>query len=243
MKDFFINIIDFIKEIIFIVPIIVLIINYKNGRKYKKELSEIKKSIGENSAVVDSDNEKIWEGFDGLDFKSYNDPWNMETSKLGKYIKVHKERYKIENNTQYKFLFFCKEDIDSFERFIKFQSSVHLNLEFKEFEDNQFKEKLKEHIDNIIETNGKLPDSLHKIQVFINYKSDIPHLTFFRGHKSGIKIALLYFTIKLNQEFPNAIFKTSDKFSWLELDKTWDEGIIQTKEIKGIDIFNHYLNL
>lgn len=208
----------------------------------QKELSAIKNSIARGSAIVNSQNIKIWEGFIGKDFKSYNDTWEMEHNQLfDEFLELHKNRYRKDAKTEFKFLFFIKDDYSAFERFIQFQSCVHFDMKIEDIENEKFKKILAEKIKNYLEKSKGMPETLKRLRVFLNKSTDIPNLTFFRGIKDNGLIALLYLSIKKNQVIPNTIFQINDKSNWDELDSIWDNDAENSIEIKGDKIFEYYL--
>jgi len=174
----------------------------------------------ETFSRVDIDNVEIWDGFIG-DFKSYNDPWNIEYIDPRKYLKTHIKRYDDPECKIFKFLFFKKNGIQAFERFVKFQSLVHLNLKISDIHSIDFV--------NILEKRLAEPikNSVDKIAAYINQENE-PIITFFRGSKKDqdgepIKVSLLYFTTQKSGR-PKEILITHNKSVWEELETTWNNS-------------------
>lgn len=185
----------------------------------------------------------VWKGYT-KDWKSYNDSWVLEIETPDVYVDTHVKRYNDENCADFKFLFFLKNDIGQFERFVKFQSLVHLGLGEKEIKSDYFVTALLSRIEL-----GPLPDTLDHIEVFLNTRDNPPNQTFFRGHeilKKGEKpkkVSLWYLSLDSNPEAPHLILKTNNGRFWQTLDNKWNTMRVGAEKVAGKEIFRKYLSL
>lgn len=158
-----------------------LVENDKNNQQTLKDY------FGQNTILVDSTKPNLWSGFNGDDFKSYNDPWIMEMkSNTNDFINVHRERYLSLDCATFNFLFFTKDNRwGPFKRFVKFQAMVHLKLEPTDIDDDVFAEKMSEKIAKYKNDNNEeeWQNTIKHINVFFNKEFERPFITFFRGYK------------------------------------------------------------
>lgn len=184
----------------------------------------------------------LWEGFVKV-YKSFNDPWRMEYDTPSQFLDIHKKRYSSKNCGEFQFIFFLNNGVEAFDRFIKFQSMVHLNLSSDDIYSNNFKSILSERM------KKKLPETLKFITVFIN-KTETPTRTFFLGFKEPEKpetvlkrISLLYINIANEDLGHKMILQSSDKDFWNDLDKKWEASRNESERIQGSMIFERYLEM
>jgi hypothetical protein len=201
----------------------------------------IKGFAGKSAKLVERNEPKIWDNFIGPDFRSYNDPWTMEMENPGNFKQIHIKRYNNHESGVYNFLFFTKKDYYAFERFVKFQSIVHLGMDEKLIENSDFKTILKNHIVAHLTLYNKLPETLKKINVWFNNTAEKPLVTFFTGYKQEGKFALLYYTINENEKQPPLIIETSDFETCKYLDTIWDKAKEESTKVDGIKIFDEFL--
>lgn len=209
--------------------------------KRTKKLTDL---IDENDAFeVYSDSEapdEIWNNF-YKDFKSYNDPWKMELIAPEEYLNVHRARYQDPSCGNYKFLFFIKNDMGQFDRFVRFQAIVHLGIDPTKVLQDDFKQTLEARL-----KSSETPDTLKHIEVYLN-DSLTPKQTFFRGYKKlkGFsepqKVSLWYLSIDSETDAPHLILKSTDERFWNELDAKWNKAKKEAIKISGRDLFEQYL--
>jgi hypothetical protein len=216
------------------------IIAYRRWKKMMKLITEIG---GKSSKLVNSSDSKIWSDFIKPDFKSFNDPWIMESVYPNDFIETHRKRYKDPQCATFNFLFFTKNGYEPFKRFVKFQSIIHLGLEIEDVEADDFDVRLQEKIKAFKNIEKKLPDTLTHIKIYFNDEFQRPFITFFIGHKGKEKIALLYFSINENENRPHMIIQISDNETWNQLNNTWENAKEGAQEFSGIEIFDKYLRL
>jgi len=220
---------------------------------FVKEIINPKKSIIENidEGIFEIYKNKeapaaIWQNFHTR-FYSFNDSWIMELKEPHLYLETHKERYKDPNCGAFNFLFFIKDNnIDPFERFVKFQAMVHLD-----FKADQIGEHFKELLRNKI--NGtKLPDTLNYIYVYLN-NDIIPRQTFFIGLKDSestkgetLYVSIWYLALPEQNAIPgthrNILTSTNEDF-WDELYERWDNLSTNSTKILGKNLFSKYLEI
>ena len=187
--------------------------------------------------------DQIWKDF-RKDFKSFNDPWVMESNSPYEYLVAHKERYNDPKCGMFRFLFFIRDSSDQFERFVKFQAMVHLEMTESELDSNNFDSLLREKIED-----KDLPKTLDSIKVYLNKESS-PHQTFFIGIKtlgedeSEIqRVSIWYLSIVSEKSRPHLILKSTDNDFWWDLDRKWESSRTGSERVLGPDIFNKYLQI
>ena len=224
---------------IFLLFLIIIIVAFK----WKLHKPFVEKIDEGGFEVCDDQGEpdKIWQGFQ-KDFKSYNDPWVMELNSPAMYLKTHRERYCDPNCGKFRFLFFIKDSLVQFERFVKFQAMVHLNMKESEIDSEDFNRLLRKRI-----KNEDMPKTLDHIRVYLNTK-DTPQQTFFIGYKNNEKdkkqlkrVALWYLSIISDTSRPHMILKITDNDFWLDLERKWDSTRTYSETVLGSAIFNRYL--
>lgn len=217
--------------------IIIVAFNWKFQKTLVEKIDEGGFEVYDDQGAPD----KIWQGFQ-KDFKSYNDPWLMELNSPTKYLKTHRERYCDPNCGMFRFLFFIKDNMVQFERFVKFQAMVHLSMKESEIDSEDFNRLLRERI-----KDEDMPKTLDHIRVYLNTK-DKPQQTFFIGYKKNEKdkkqlqrVALWYLSIVSDTSRPHMILKTTDNDFWKDLERKWDSTRTYSETVLGSAIFNRYL--
>lgn len=187
--------------------------------------------------------DQIWKDF-RKDFKSFNDPWIMELNSPNKFLDAHKKRYNDPNCGMFRFLFFIKDSSGQFERFVKFQAMVHLEMTESELDSNNFDSLLREKIED-----KNLPKTLDNIMVYLNKESSARQ-TFFIGYKTIgenesklQRVSVWYLAIVSEKSKPHLILKTTDKDFWEDLDRKWESSRTGSEKVYGPDIFNKYLQI
>lgn len=192
--------------------------------------------------LVDRKKKEIWAGFEGV-YNAYNAPWELEfRGNTNDYVAIHKKRFANKKLERANYLyFFNEENWDSFfkrfEKFVRFEAMVFLNLSTREARP----ENITEHLEKKMDLTPANIDSLNLYLV----PGPEPQLTFFQGTKADERASVLYFNFAefMEDGLPSSVlYSHGDGISKpLEsyFGKEAKEEILHT----GMDIFHLYLKI